>query len=151
MIRTRTLDEVLLMVKERQGASSARMRAQEDWKGAAKKRAEVGSAADLRCNAFTDVQVGAGVGRAGWVGGWVGGWGLGGQMAAVCHLGRVGWEHGRRRGKCSEPVTCDVLLACLHVHGAPAQLCWGRGLLGWVCGAHAVYTRSLKHLPGQQQ
>lgn len=47
-IRTRTLDEVLLMVKERQGASAARMRQQEDWKGAAKKRAEVTSEADLR-------------------------------------------------------------------------------------------------------
>ncbi len=47
-IRTRPLEEVLLMVKERQGASASRLRAQEDWKGAAKKRAEVTSAADLR-------------------------------------------------------------------------------------------------------
>jgi DnaJ family protein C protein 2 len=51
------LDEVLLMVKEHQGASSTRMKAQEDWKGAAKKRAEVTSDADLRCAAFTDVEV----------------------------------------------------------------------------------------------
>lgn len=56
-VRTRTLDEVLLMVKEHQGASSTRMKAQEDWKGAAKKRAEVTSDADLRCAAFTDVEV----------------------------------------------------------------------------------------------
>lgn len=56
-VRTRPLDEVLLMVKDRQGASSARMKAQEDWKGAAKKRAEVTSAADIRDHAFTDVQV----------------------------------------------------------------------------------------------
>lgn len=45
------------MVKEHQGASSTRMKAQEDWKGAAKKRAEVTSEADLRCAAFTDVEV----------------------------------------------------------------------------------------------
>jgi len=57
VIRTRTLEEVLLMVKEHQGASNTRMKAQEDWKGAAKKRAEVGSSADLRCEAFTDVEV----------------------------------------------------------------------------------------------
>jgi len=56
-VRTRTLDEVLLMVKEHQGASSTRMKAQEDWKGAAKKRADVTSEADLRCAAFTDVEV----------------------------------------------------------------------------------------------
>lgn len=56
-VRTRTLDEVLLMVKEHQGASSTRMKAQEDWKGAAKKRAEVTSEADVRCAAFTDVEV----------------------------------------------------------------------------------------------
>lgn len=56
-VRTRTLDEVLLMVKEHQGASSTRMKAQEDWKGAAKKRAEVTSEADVREAAFTDVQV----------------------------------------------------------------------------------------------
>jgi DnaJ family protein C protein 2 len=56
-VRTRTLDEVLLMVKEHQGASSTRMKAQEDWKGAAKKRAEVTSDADQREHAFTDVQV----------------------------------------------------------------------------------------------
>lgn len=56
-VRTRTLDEVLLMVKEHQGASSTRMKAQEDWKGAAKKRADVTSEADLRCSAFTDVEV----------------------------------------------------------------------------------------------
>lgn len=59
-VRTRTLDEVLLMVKEHQGASSTRMKAQEDWKGAAKKRADVTSEADLRCAAFTDVEVGPG-------------------------------------------------------------------------------------------
>lgn len=56
-MRTRPLDEVLLMVKERQGAASNRLRQQEDWKGAAKKRAEVTSEADLRCMAFTDVEV----------------------------------------------------------------------------------------------
>ncbi|KAF8060498.1 histidine--tRNA ligase [Scenedesmus sp. PABB004] len=56
-VRTRTLEEVLLMVKERQGASSTRTRAQEDWKGAAKKRAEVTSEADTRDAAFTDVEV----------------------------------------------------------------------------------------------
>lgn len=56
-VRTRPLDEVLLMVKERQGASANRMRQQEDWKGAAKRRAEVTSEADLRCMAFTDVEV----------------------------------------------------------------------------------------------
>jgi hypothetical protein len=56
-VRTRPLDEVLLMVKERQGAASNRLRQQEDWKGAAKKRAEVTSEADLRCMAFTDVEV----------------------------------------------------------------------------------------------
>ncbi|WIA15047.1 hypothetical protein OEZ85_001747 [Tetradesmus obliquus] len=56
-VRTRTLDEVLLMVKEHQGASSTRMAKQEDWKGAAKKRAEVTSEADLRVAAFTDVNV----------------------------------------------------------------------------------------------
>lgn len=56
-VRTRPLDEVLLMVKERQGAASNRLRQQEDWKGAAKKRADVKSEADLRCMAFTDVQV----------------------------------------------------------------------------------------------
>ena len=57
VVRTRTLEEVLLMVKEHQGASNTRMKAQEDWKGAAKKRAEVGSEADVRCQAFTDVEV----------------------------------------------------------------------------------------------
>lgn len=57
-VRTRTLEEVLLMVKEHQGASSTRMQKQEDWKGAAKKRAEVTSSADTRDTAFTDVQVG---------------------------------------------------------------------------------------------
>ncbi|GBF99777.1 hypothetical protein Rsub_12217 [Raphidocelis subcapitata] len=56
-VRTRPLDEVLLMVKERQGAASNRLRQQEDWKGAAKKRAEVKSEADLRDSAFTDVVV----------------------------------------------------------------------------------------------
>lgn len=56
-VRTRTLDEVLLMVKEHQGASSTRMAKQEDWKGAAKKRADVTSEADLRVAAFTDVNV----------------------------------------------------------------------------------------------
>jgi hypothetical protein len=56
-VRTRTLEEVLLMVKEHQGASSTRMQKQEDWKGAAKKRADVTSEADLRVAAFTDVNV----------------------------------------------------------------------------------------------
>lgn len=56
-VRTRTLEEVLLMVKEHQGASSTRMKSQEDWKGAAKKRADVTSEADLRVAAFTDVNV----------------------------------------------------------------------------------------------
>lgn len=40
-VRTRTLDEVLLMVKDKQGASGARLRAQEDWKGAQKNPAQV--------------------------------------------------------------------------------------------------------------
>ncbi|KAF6264387.1 DnaJ-domain-containing protein [Scenedesmus sp. NREL 46B-D3] len=56
-VRTRTLEEVLLMVKEHQGASSTRMQKQEDWKGAAKKRADVTSEADSRSAAFTDVNV----------------------------------------------------------------------------------------------
>jgi DnaJ family protein C protein 2 len=56
-VRTRPLDEVLLMVKEHQGAASNRLRQQEDWKGAAKRRAEVTSEADLRCMAFTDIEV----------------------------------------------------------------------------------------------
>jgi DnaJ homolog subfamily C member 2 len=41
-VRTRPLDEVLLMVKERQGMSATRVKAQEDFRGAQKKRAEVG-------------------------------------------------------------------------------------------------------------
>ncbi|KXZ42767.1 hypothetical protein GPECTOR_119g398 [Gonium pectorale] len=56
-VRTRTLEEVLLMVKDRQGASATRMKAQEDWKGAQKKPAEVKSQADTRAQAFTDVEV----------------------------------------------------------------------------------------------
>nr|AAD26632.1 GlsA [Volvox carteri f. nagariensis]AAD26633.1 GlsA [Volvox carteri f. nagariensis] len=56
-VRTRTLDEVLLMVKDRQGASATRMKAQEDWKGAQKKPAEVRAQADTRAEAFTDVEV----------------------------------------------------------------------------------------------
>jgi len=57
-VRTRTLEDVLLMVKEKGGASATRARQQEDWKGNAKRRAEVTSAADLREEAFTDVAVG---------------------------------------------------------------------------------------------
>lgn len=45
------------MVKERQGAGAARMRAQEDWKGAQKAPAAVRAAADTRAAAFTDVTV----------------------------------------------------------------------------------------------
>ncbi|GLC41260.1 hypothetical protein PLESTB_001081800 [Pleodorina starrii] len=56
-VRTRTLEEVLLMVKDRQGASATRMKAQEDWKGAQKKPAEVRAQADTRAQAFTDVEV----------------------------------------------------------------------------------------------
>ncbi|GFR46537.1 hypothetical protein Agub_g8128 [Astrephomene gubernaculifera] len=56
-VRTRTLEEVLLMVKDRQGASATRMKAQEDWKGAQKKPAEVRATADTRAQAFTDVEV----------------------------------------------------------------------------------------------
>ncbi|MEW5320503.1 MAG: hypothetical protein WDW38_011571 [Sanguina aurantia] len=60
-IRTRTLEEVLMMVKERKGASAARLRQQEDWKAAQKKAAQVTlqatNVADLRCMAFTDVDV----------------------------------------------------------------------------------------------
>ncbi|GLI61035.1 hypothetical protein VaNZ11_003299 [Volvox africanus] len=56
-VRTRTLDEVILMVKDRQGASATRMKAQEDWKGAQKKPAEVRAQADTRAQAFTDVEV----------------------------------------------------------------------------------------------
>jgi DnaJ family protein C protein 2 len=80
-VRTRPLDEVLLMVKERQGAASNRLRQQEDWKGAAKKRAEVKSEADMRCSAFTDVvvnlQVEEGAGASG------GGGGGGGSAAGL--------------------------------------------------------------------
>ncbi len=36
------------MVKDRQGASATRMKAQEDWKGAQKKPAEVRAQADTR-------------------------------------------------------------------------------------------------------
>ena len=43
-VRTRTLDEVLLMVKERQGMSSTRVNKSEDFKAGQKKRAEVTSA-----------------------------------------------------------------------------------------------------------
>lgn len=53
-VRTRTLEEVLLMVKDRQGASATRMKAQEDWKGAQKNPAAVRAQADTRA------QVGAG-------------------------------------------------------------------------------------------
>ncbi|KAG2428866.1 hypothetical protein HYH02_014277 [Chlamydomonas schloesseri] len=56
-VRTRTLDEVLLMVKDRQGASATRMKAQEDWKGAQKNPAAVRAQADTRAQAFTDVEV----------------------------------------------------------------------------------------------
>lgn len=60
-IRTRTLEEVLMMVKERKGASASRLRQQEDWKAAQKKAAQVTlqatNIADLRCMAFTDVDV----------------------------------------------------------------------------------------------
>ncbi|KAG2484576.1 hypothetical protein HYH03_016619 [Edaphochlamys debaryana] len=56
-VRTRTLDEVLLMVKDRQGASATRMKAQEDWKGAQKNPAAVRATADTRLEAFTDVEV----------------------------------------------------------------------------------------------
>ncbi|GAX73642.1 hypothetical protein CEUSTIGMA_g1093.t1 [Chlamydomonas eustigma] len=56
-IRTRTMEEVLLMVKSRQGLGAARFKQQEDFKAGQKKRAEVTSQADLRAQAFTDVQV----------------------------------------------------------------------------------------------
>lgn len=56
-VRTRTMDEVLLMVKHRQGAGSARLKKQEDWKAAQKNPAMVKAEADLRALAFTDVQV----------------------------------------------------------------------------------------------
>lgn len=46
-----------MMVKERKGASASRLRQQEDWKAAQKKAAQVTSQADLRCMAFTDVDV----------------------------------------------------------------------------------------------
>lgn len=45
------------MVKEKQGASATRVKAQEDWKGAQKKPAAVVSQADTRA-------------QVGWVGGW---------------------------------------------------------------------------------
>ncbi|KAJ9525225.1 hypothetical protein QJQ45_020759, partial [Haematococcus lacustris] len=56
-IRTRTLDEVLLMVKDKQGMSATRARAQEDFRSGMKKKAELTCTADLRINAFTDVNV----------------------------------------------------------------------------------------------
>ena len=56
-VRTRTVDEVTVMVKERQGMSAARLKASEDFKAGQKKRAEVTSSLDLRDHAFTDVQV----------------------------------------------------------------------------------------------
>ena len=42
-IRTRTLEEVLLMVKTRKGLGAGRMTKQEDFKAGQKKRAEVTS------------------------------------------------------------------------------------------------------------
>ena len=42
-IRTRTLEEVLLMVKEKQGMAASRVKQQEDFKAGQKKRAEVTS------------------------------------------------------------------------------------------------------------
>ena len=56
-VRTRTIEEVTVMVKERQGMAAARLKASEDFKAGQKKRAEVTSSLDLRDNAFTDVQV----------------------------------------------------------------------------------------------
>lgn len=56
-VRTRTLEEVTVMVKERQGMLSARSKQAEDFKFGQKKRAEVTSTLDLRDHAFTDVQV----------------------------------------------------------------------------------------------
>lgn len=90
-VRTRTLDEVLLMVKEHQGASSTRMKAQEDWKGAAKKRAEVTSEADTRSAAFTDVEVSVPLvqdegGRGGYH------WALGGAQGGPSWEGLAVWE-----------------------------------------------------------
>lgn len=56
-VRTRTVEEVTVMVKERQGMAAARLKASEDFKAGQKKRAEVTSSLDLRDHAFTDVQV----------------------------------------------------------------------------------------------
>lgn len=42
-VRTRTLEEVLLIVKEQQGMSAARMRQSEDFRAGQKKRAQVTS------------------------------------------------------------------------------------------------------------
>eukprot|EP00798_Chlamydomonas_sp_ICE-L_P018069 gene18069-24493_t len=56
-IRTRTLEEVVLMVKERQGMAASRFNKSEDFKAGQKKRAEVTCQADLRQAAFTDVNV----------------------------------------------------------------------------------------------
>ena len=47
-IRTRTLEEVLLMVKEKQGMSASRVKQQEDFKAGQKKRAEVTSQVNLQ-------------------------------------------------------------------------------------------------------
>lgn len=82
-VRTRTLEEVLLMVKDRQGASATRAKQQEDWKGAAKKRAEVTSQADRREEAFTDVVVEGAWGGEAKGGGGDGGEGGGEAAAAI--------------------------------------------------------------------
>lgn len=58
-VRTRTLEEVILMVKDRQGASATRMKAQEDWKGAQKKPAEVRAQADTRSQVSRALEGGA--------------------------------------------------------------------------------------------
>jgi len=58
-IRTRTLDEVLDIVKEKQGASSKRFEAQEKWKAPAKSRS-IDSDPTKAENSFTDVQINRG-------------------------------------------------------------------------------------------
>jgi hypothetical protein len=95
-VRTRTLEEVLLMVKEHQGASSTRMKSQEDWKGAAKKRADVTSEADLRVAAFTDVNVS---GLATEVSGW---WLVLGRCSCKCAAG-----NSQKMGLALRPCLCS--------------------------------------------
>jgi len=55
-VRTRTLDEVLLMVKERKGASVKRFEAQQNWRASQKDR-QIASEPTKAKESFTDVQI----------------------------------------------------------------------------------------------